>query len=105
MYEKYLKEFANKTIVSYETWKDISKIIDDCDIYIDSFERKQYFDYLYAFYEEACEENRDIMDVVREYQKAMQNTLGYQCRKLHEEILKEFKPILDKLLNWIGGKK
>jgi len=45
------------------------------------------------------------MDVVREYQKAMQNTLGYQCRKLNEEILKEFKPILDKLLNWIGGKK
>jgi hypothetical protein len=108
VYDKYLKKFANKTMVSYEEWKKIAEIIDDCEIYIGGFERKQYFDYLYAFYEKAYEENRDIMDVVKEYQKAMQNTSGYQFKQLNkafteliEGITKETQPYwqeLEKLL-------
>jgi hypothetical protein len=127
MYEKYLKKFAHTTNVSYETWKEIVKIIDDCEIYISGFKRKQYFDYLHAFYEIAQGENKDIMIVVEEYERGMKNTLGYQWyrmgkaltelwgeisnelqphwNKLEELLTPKWKKIWRKIIKYLGGAK
>ena len=90
-----LKAFANTTIYSYETWQKVVEIIDDCEIYINDFSKKQYFNYLDAFYQMAVAENKDLLIVVQGFAEVMKKTLGYKLNKLRKQAAKLLKELLN----------